>query len=77
MNEIDDRLTEIVALVLLLEPEEVNDELRRGDIESWDSMAHLVLISEVENLFGITFEDEEIVEIYTVSDLREFLKKRL
>ena len=77
MNEFDEQLTEIVALVLLLEPEEVRDDIRRGEIESWDSMAHLVLISEVENSFGITFEDEEIVEIYTVSDLKAFLKKKL
>lgn len=77
MNEIDEKLTEIVALVLLLEPEDVRDAIRRGELDSWDSMAHLVLISEVENSFGITFEDEEIVEIYTVSDLKASLKKKL
>jgi acyl carrier protein len=77
MSVLDEKLTEIVALVLLLETDEVSDDIKRGELEAWDSMAHLVLISEVENSFGITFEDDEIVEIYTVSDLKESLKRKL
>ncbi len=77
MTDADGRLTDILAKVLLLETDEVSDDLRRKDYEPWDSMAHLVLISEVENEFGVTFEDEEIVEIWTVKDLREAVARKL
>ncbi|MGQ4870930.1 MAG: acyl carrier protein [Candidatus Thorarchaeota archaeon] len=77
MNDIDERLTEIVSKVLLLDKEEVTDGLRRKEYEPWDSMAHLVLISEVENEFGIFFEDEEVVDIWTVGDLRKIVASKL
>ncbi|MHA2033938.1 MAG: acyl carrier protein [Candidatus Thorarchaeota archaeon] len=77
MNDIDERLTEIVSKVLLLDKGEVTDGLRRKEYEPWDSMAHLVLISEVENEFGIFFEDEEVVDIWTVGDLRKIVASKL
>ncbi len=77
MSDIDTRLTEIVSKVLLLDPDKVTDTLRRKEYEPWDSMAHLVLISEVENEFGIFFEDEEVVEIWTVGDLRKVVASKV
>lgn len=77
MTDFEERLEEIVALVLLIDRDELTDDLRRKDYEPWDSMAHLVLISEVENAFGIFFEDEEIVDIWTVGDLKRRLSEKL
>ncbi len=74
---VDERLSEIVAKVLLLDGDQLKDDIRRKDYEPWDAMAHLVLISEVENEFGVTFEDEEVVEIWTVGDLRAALARKL
>ena len=77
MTDFEERLEEIVTLVLLIDRDELTDDLRRKDYEPWDSMAHLVLISEVENAFEIFFEDEEIVEIWTVGDLKRRLSGKL
>ncbi|MEM2141975.1 MAG: acyl carrier protein [Candidatus Thorarchaeota archaeon] len=73
----DTLLEEIVSKVLLIDRERISDSLRRKDFEPWDSLAHLVLISEIENAFGVLFEDEEIVDIWTVGDLRRVLKAKL
>ena len=77
LSSFEETLEEIVSLVLLIEQQEITDALRRKDYEPWDSMAHLMLISEVENRFGIFFEDEEVVEIWTVGDLKQALAKKL
>ncbi len=77
MTEDTERLISIVSQVLLLDIEEISDSLRRKDYEPWDSMAHLILISEIENQFGIFFEDEEIVEIWTVGDLKKVLASKI
>jgi acyl carrier protein len=77
MSETNDRLLEILSKVLLLEKNEIKDDIKRKDFEPWDSMAHLVIVSEVENEFGIFFEDEEVVDIWTVGDLKELLAKKL
>jgi acyl carrier protein len=76
MTEIQDRLTEILSKVLLVEKDEVTDDIRRKDHEAWDSMAHLVIISEVENEFEVFFEDEEVIDIWTVGDLRTVLDRK-
>jgi acyl carrier protein len=77
MSDTNTRLLEIVSQVLLLDVDQITDTLKRKEYEPWDSMAHLMLISEVENQFEIFFEDEEIVEIWTVADLKEALTKKL
>ena len=76
MSENENRLLDILSKVLLLEKDEIKDDLRRKDFEPWDSMAHLVIVSEVENEFGIFFEDEEVVNIWTVGDLKKLLAKK-
>ena len=68
-------LREIVAKVLILEENDVNDAVSRENTESWDSLAHLMLITEVESAFGVTFSDEDIIEIKTVGDLKSKLRK--
>ncbi len=77
MNDIDERVNEIISLVLLIDKDEISDELRRKDYEPWDSMAHLILISEIENAFGVTFDDEEVVDIWTVGDLKRVLASKV
>ena len=69
------RLREILAKVLLLDDSEINDELSRDDVEEWDSLAHLMLINEVESAFQVTFGDEDIISIRTVGDLKRVLKR--
>jgi len=68
-------LKEILAKVLILEENDVNDAVSRENTESWDSLAHLMLITEVESAFGVTFSDEDIIEIKTVGDLKSKLRK--
>ncbi len=77
MSNIDEQLTEIICKVLLLEPEQVTDSIRRKEYDPWDSMAHLVLITEVENELGIFFDDEEVAEIWTVGDLRKVVASKI
>jgi acyl carrier protein len=75
MASAEKKLSDILAKVLLLEESEVNDAVSRKDAETWDSLAHLMLINEVEATFEVTFTDDDIVEINTVGDLKQKLRK--
>jgi acyl carrier protein len=77
MTDLDNKLIDILTRVFRIEPDEIKDDLKRKDFEPWDSMAHLMLVSEVENEFGIFFEDEEVVDIWTVDDLKKILKQKI
>jgi len=69
------KLEEIVAKVLLVDKANINDKMSRKDMEEWDSMAHLMLVSEIESAFGIVMSDDDIMEIETFSDLKKTLRK--
>ncbi len=77
MTDFDDKLLDILSKALLIEREEIKDDLKRKDFEPWDSMAHLVIVSEIENEFEIFFEDEEVVDIWSVEDIKNLLKQKL
>ena len=75
MTSAEKSLREIVAKVLLLQESQVSDDISRKDSEAWDSLAHLMLINEIEATFEVSFSDDDIVEINTVGDLKQKLRK--
>ena len=68
-------LTEILKIVF---PEEsfLEIEMTKEDIKSWDSIAHLNLIVEIEDQLGITFQIEEIEKINSLSSLLTLINKK-
>ncbi|MEA2070417.1 MAG: acyl carrier protein [Asgard group archaeon] len=75
MTEALDKLYTICSKILLIDKTEINGNISRKDIEEWDSMAHLILVSELEQNFDIIMEDEEIANIKNISDIKDALKK--
>ena len=73
MADFEKKLLEILSKVFLLDKDKITDDLRRKDFEPWDSMNHLIIVSEIENEFEIFFEDEEVVELWTVGDIKKVL----
>ena len=71
----DKKLKTILAKVLLIDETKISDEMSRKTVKEWDSMAHLMLISEIESAFEVTMDDDDIIEIQTVMDLKKTLQK--
>lgn len=67
---------EIVARVFDIRPDEVVDGLTRGKLEVWDSLNHLLLISEIESELAISFTTDEVLRIKTFKDLREIVESK-
>ncbi len=64
----------IIALMeeLLKVPEgTVTENTTMDDVEEWDSLAHVMIIGELEERFGIEIPLDEAVEITTVKELLE------
>jgi len=69
------KLKTILAKILLIDESKINDEMSRKTVKEWDSMAHLMLVSELESNFEVTMDDNDIMEIQTVADIKNALKK--
>ncbi len=71
----DIKLKEILAKVLLINRNKISDEMSRNSVEGWDSMAHLMLVTEIEAAFDVAMSDDDIMEIQTVGDIKKALRK--
>jgi acyl carrier protein len=75
MSSADEKLKDILAKVLLIDKNKISDDMSRKSVEEWDSMAHLMLVSEIEGAFEVAMSDDDIMEIQTVGDIKKTLKK--
>ena len=69
-----DKLFDIINRVLKINKDKFKDEYGPNEIESWDSLSHLHLISEVEDIFEIEFDMDIISDIRTIGDIKNALK---
>ena len=51
----------------------VKDSLSYQSIPQWDSMAHMLLIAEIDNTFDTMLDTEEILDISSFKKAKEIL----
>ncbi|MCM1111682.1 MAG: acyl carrier protein [Muribaculum sp.] len=64
----------IIALIeelLKLPAGAVTEETRIEDVEEWDSLAHVMMIGELEERLGVVIPLEDAIEIESVRELLE------
>lgn len=49
----------------------VSEDTRSEDLEEWDSLAHVAIIGELEERFGIFIPLEEAMELASVREILE------
>ena len=72
MNKV---LVNAVSSILSIKPEAVTPETSPENTPSWDSLAHLRLILEVEQNLGIRFQSRDITRLNSVAALDEAISK--
>ena len=73
----DEALAKVIAAVLDLDPGSVDETTSADTVEAWDSVRHMNLVLAVEETFGITLPDEEVVELTSFALLRAAIRERL
>lgn len=67
--EILEALNGIFRHVLKNENLNLTETTTAHDVDGWDSLTNMLLISEVEKAFGVRFNFREIVKMKNVGDL--------
>ena len=70
----EQRLFEVVARIMRVPIGSIGLDSSPEAIPSWDSLSHMNLVLEVEDVFGIRFSDGDIVEMKDVCSILEKLK---
>jgi acyl carrier protein len=75
MNNLE-KLNKILCDVLdIASAEDLSDELGPDEIEDWDSLAHVEIITQMEGTFEISFQVIDISRMYTIGDIKKIVKK--
>ncbi|UCG90656.1 MAG: acyl carrier protein [Candidatus Heimdallarchaeota archaeon] len=75
MAKAQETYEDIICKILLLERDMISNDVTQEDLEVWDSMTHLALVSELEQAFNIFLSDDDILEIKTIGDIKKILGK--
>lgn len=76
-NQIIERLTDIFRDVFAESELTLTDEMTAADVERWDSLTNMQMITEVENQFGIKFKLKDLRKLNKVGDLIDTIAVRL
>lgn len=76
-NEICEIVTDIFRNVFDDEDIELKNETNAEDIEDWDSLAQITLISEMEKKFCIRFNMQDVIELQNVGDMIDLIERLL
>lgn len=76
-NEIIEKLTAIFHEVFNDNAIVIRDDMTAADVENWDSLTHMLMISKVEETFGIKFKLKELNKLKMVADLINTVEAKL
>ena len=70
-----EKLIKVFAESLGIKESFVTDELQYNSIPEWDSVAHMSLVTELEEAFDIMFDTDDIIDMSSPLKAREILAK--
>lgn len=76
-NPVREDVREILAVVLNVEIENVNDESSTDSLSEWDSLRHMNLIAAVEDNYDIYFKEDEILSATKFLQLLDLIESKL
>ena len=70
-----ERIKEIIADTLGIDIERITDDLAAGDIEEWDSVGNLTIISTIEEEVEVDIPIEDLYELNNIKAIVEEIIK--
>jgi acyl carrier protein len=69
------QLVSILAEVFQVELSASLEDVTQEELEEWDSFNHLRLVSDLEDIFQITIDDEDIPEMTSLKQVKALLQR--
>lgn len=69
------KLTTAFATSLAIHADQVIDSLEYNSIKEWDSTAHMILIAELEDVFEVMLDTDDIIDMSSFAKAKEILRK--
>lgn len=66
-----DKIIALIEELLKVPSGTVTEETQIKDVEQWDSLAHVMIIGELEEKLGVSIPLDEAIELESVKELLE------
>ena len=76
-TEILEKLNEVFHDVIDNNDIVVTEQTNANDIEEWDSLIHITLISAVEDEFDVSFDMKTVVSMKNVGDMIDAIEEQI
>jgi acyl carrier protein len=73
----EDTLKDVMATVLGIAADSINDDTSMDTVEAWDSIKHMNLVLAIEEEFGVSIPDEDAANITSYPLIRLVLNEQL
>jgi len=71
----DEKLVQIISAAFKIPAASVTDDLEYQSIPQWDSISHMLLISDIESNFNIVIDTQDVINLSSVGKAKEILRK--
>lgn len=75
--EIIINIKKILISVLEHDRFETTEELSAKDVDGWDSLTHMVIITEIESVFSVRFKLKELNKLNNLGNLVDLVQSKL
>ena len=76
-KDISIKIKEILVSILEHENFEMVDELEAKNVDGWDSLSHMLIITEIENQFDIQFKLKELNKLNNLGSLLQLIRLKI
>ncbi len=77
MDEIKNKMNQIFCEIFNNPDLVIEDEMTAADVEGWDSLSHLKLITSVEKAFDISISGFEVMGLKNIGDMIHLVDQKL
>jgi acyl carrier protein len=76
-TEVLSKLTPIFKQVFSNDSLIITNELTANDVDNWNSLSHMILITEIEKAFSIRFKLKDLNKMRNVGDMADVIISKL
>ena len=70
------KLSGLLKEVFNVSESDLKDDVRLMSFAEWDSMAHMLFITRLEEVYEVNLDGDEIASMETVGDIKKVLKTK-
>ena len=74
MNE---KLLEVLSEVFGLTKEKINIDMTKDDIDNWDSLKQMDLVTSIEKSYSVELDIQDIIKMKSVKDIINVIESKI